>query len=129
MQLLNGSKFVFIRAAFCLGDNQWWNCDWLERLNTVCPRSSNPFYIVSNYKNGSILHGHIVCVFDPSDIDIENIEISVDIDHNIIFKAITRSITGITPGSPPLKQILELQVCSRGSVPSDIRYINAMYLY
>ena len=27
---------------------------------TVCPRSSDPFYIVSYYKNGSLLLGHTV---------------------------------------------------------------------
>ena len=25
---------------------------------TVCPRSSDPFYVVSYYKNGSLLPGH-----------------------------------------------------------------------
>ena len=29
-------------------------------LDTVCPESSDPFYIVTYYKNGSLLPGHTV---------------------------------------------------------------------
>ena len=34
-------------------------CEWLL-LYTVCPRSSDPIYIVNSYTNGSLLRGHTV---------------------------------------------------------------------
>ena len=33
----------------------------VRSYHTVCPRSSNPFYIVSYYINGSLILGHSVC--------------------------------------------------------------------
>ena len=35
---------------------------FIIRPDTVCPRSSDPFYIVSYYKNGALLLGHTVCI-------------------------------------------------------------------